>query len=133
MQIVKNNRSFLISRNETYSMYWFGNNKLDHWEQDTFHIFEHYKNHKGIYIDIGAWIGPTTLYCANIFEKVIAIEPDPVALSRLKKNMSVNTFNNIILIEKGLSFENGISEFGGNGELGNSESTLLIANKKEFL
>ena len=73
------------------------------------------------------------LYCANIFKKVIAIEPDPVALSRLKKNISANNFNNIVLIEKGLSSENGLTKFGGNGSLGNSESTLLIANKEEYL
>ena len=133
MEIVKNNCSFLISENEPYSMNWFSGNKLDKWETETFHIFEHYKNHKGIYIDIGAWIGPTVLYCANIYEKVIAIEPDPVAISRLKKNINANNFNNIVLIEKGLSSENDTTQFGGNGELGNSESTLLIANKEEYL
>jgi len=133
MKIVKNNCSFLISENEPYSMEWFSNNKLDNWEQDTFRIFEHYKNDKGIYIDIGAWIGPTVLYCANIYKKVIALEPDPVAFSRITKNISANSFNNIVLIEKGLSSENGITQFGGNGDLGNSESTLLIANKEEYL
>jgi len=133
MKIVKNNHTFLISEDEPYSIEWFSDNKINKWEQDSFHIFEHYKNNKGIYIDIGAWIGPTTLYCANIYKKVIAIEPDPVALYRLKKNIIANNFNNIVLIEKGLSSENGISKFGGNGELGNSESTLLIANKKEYL
>lgn len=133
MKIVKNDCSFEISENEPYSMKWFSNNQLDKWEQDTFNVFEHYKNHKGIYIDIGAWIGPTVLYCANIFKKVIALEPDPVALSRLKKNISANNFNNIVLVEKGLSLENGITQFGGNGTLGNSESTLLIANKEEYL
>jgi FkbM family methyltransferase len=132
MKIVKNKCSFLISKDEPYSIGWFKNNKIDKWEQDSFHIFEYYKNDKGIYIDIGAWIGPTVLYCANIYGKVIAIEPDPVALSRLKKNISVNNFNNIVLIEKGISSENGITQFGGNGPLGNSESTLLIANKEEY-
>ena len=97
-------------------------------------VLDYYKNHKeGIYIDIGAWIGPTVLYSANIYKKVIAIEPDPIALERLRRNINANTFHNIVLIEKGLSFENGMSEFGGNGPLGNSESTLLIANKAEYL
>ena len=91
MKIEKNNCSFLISEDDEYSMNWFSNNQLDIWEQDTFHIFEYYKNYKkGIYIDIGAWIGPTVLYCANIYKKVIALEPDPIALSRLKKNISAS-------------------------------------------
>ena len=132
MKIKKNNCSFFIS--DHFSKKWFSNNSLDTWEQETFHILEYYKNHKeSIYIDIGAWIGPTVLYSANIYKKVIAIEPDPVALTRLKQNMSVNSFDNIVLIEKGLSSYNGTSEFGGNGDLGNSESTLLIANKDDYL
>ena len=133
MKIVKHNISFIIIDNNTNkSTKWLLNN-IDVWEPDTFHIFNHYKNNEGVYIDIGSWIGPTALYCANIYKKVIAIEPDPVALRELKKNISVNNYNNISVIEKGLSSENGITQFGGNGRLGNSESTLLIANKEEYL
>jgi FkbM family methyltransferase len=132
MLIKKNKCSFSIS--DDYSKNWFANNKLDKWEKDTFHILEYYKNHKeSIYIDIGAWIGPTVLYSANIYKKVIAVEPDPVALKRLKQNINANKFNNIVLIEKGLSSSNGTSQFGGNGPLGNSESTLLISNKDDYL
>jgi len=133
MKIEKNNCSFFISE-DAYSRNWFSNNTINTWEKDTFHILEYYKNHKkGIYIDIGAWIGPTVLYCANIYKKVIAIEPDPIALERLKKNMSANSFTNVALIEKGLSSENGVTQFGGNGRLGNSESTLLISDKEDYL
>lgn len=132
MEIKKNNHSFLVS--DEWSKRWFSNNKIDTWEQDTFCILEYYKNHKeSIYIDIGAWIGPTVLYSANIYKKIIALEPDPVALKRLKQNLSANSFDNIVIIEKGLSSENGTTEFGGNGALGNSESTLLISNKADFL
>jgi len=132
MKILKNNRSFNIE--DSYSKSWFGDNKIDWWEQDTFHILEHYKERKqSLYIDIGAWIGPTVLYSANIYKKIIAIEPDPVALERLKINMRANRFTNISLVEKGLSSVNGTSKFGGNGDLGNSESTLLIANKEDYL
>lgn len=132
MEIKKNSHSFFIS--DKYSKSWFSNNKIDTWEQDTFCILEYYKNYKkGIYIDIGAWIGATVLYGANIYKKVLAIEPDPVALKRLKENISANNFHSIVIIEKGLSSVNGTSEFGGNGELGNSESTLLISNKDDYL
>ena len=46
----------------------------------------------------------------------------------MEKNISVNKFTNITLVKKGLSNKNGKSIFGGNGDLGNSESTLLIAD-----
>ena len=126
MNILKNNHNFYV--NGLYSMNWFSNNKLDTWEQDTFQVLEYYKNKKdGIYIDIGAWIGPTVLYAANIFSKVLAIEPDPIALERLEENLKVNNFKNINVIKKALSNSNSKSKFGGNGELGNSESTLLVS------
>jgi FkbM family methyltransferase len=133
MEISKNNYSFYVS-DDTFSKDWFDKGKLDKWEQNTFHILEYYKKHKkSIYIDIGSWIGPTVLYSANIYDKVIAVEPDTVALDRLKMNLAVNNFNNVILIEKGLSDHDGTSNFGGNGELGNSESTMLINNKDHYL
>ena len=86
MEVIKNNRKFLISReSNNYCVSWFTNH-YEMWEQDTFHILEYYKNIKGgIYIDIGSWIGPTVLYGANIYTNVIAIEPDPIAVKRLKK------------------------------------------------
>jgi len=134
MEIKKNNYLFYINKNDKFSKKWFENNKLDVWEKDTFHILEYYKNNKnGIYIDIGSWIGPTVLYSAIIYKKVIAIEPDPVAIKRLKKNIACNNFTNISLVEKGLSCENGTIDFGGNGDFGNSESTMLISNKEDFL
>ena len=132
MIIKKKNCSFSISDDE-YSKKWFSQ-FFDKWEEDTFYILDHYKNHKkGIYVDVGAWIGPTVLYSANIYKKVIALEPDPVAFNRLTKNINKNSFDNIVVIEKGLSSQNGRCEFGGNGDLGNSESTLLISNKNDFL
>ena len=129
-KITKNNISFNISG--SYSESWFSNNKLDRWELDTFHILDYYKNNKeSIYIDIGAWIGPTVLYAANIYKKVIAIEPDPIAIERLEQNLSVNNFNNISLIKKGLADKTGKCKFGSQGcGFGNSESTILVSNDK---
>jgi FkbM family methyltransferase len=126
MKIIKNNHSFYVTGE--YSQNWFRNNKLDTWEQDTFHILDNYKNENGVYLDIGAWIGPTVLYACKNFGKVIAMEPDPIALYELENNVKINNFTNITVIKKALSDKNGISKFGGNGPLGNSESTLLVAN-----
>jgi FkbM family methyltransferase len=129
MEIVKNEHKFkVIGR---YSENWFANDRLNIWEQETFYILDHYSNREinNVYVDIGAWIGPTVLYAASIYNKIIALEPDPVAFSRLEKNVLLNSFNNITLCKKALSNLNGHSLFGGNGELGNSESTLLVSFK----
>lgn len=131
--IKKNNTQFYIKGD--YSINWFVSNIENNiWECDTFNILDFYKNKNSIYIDIGSWIGPTVLYSSDKYKQVICFEPDPVAISRLNENLSVNNFKNITLITKALSNNNGISNFGGNGELGNSMSTLLVSldNKEEF-
>lgn len=128
MKVTKNNVSFLVSGK--FSENWFSKNSLDIWEPYTFYILDYYKDKiNGIYIDIGSWIGPTVLYATNIYKKVIAIEPDPIAVERLKENIKVNNFKNISLIEKALDSIDGYSLFGGNGEFGNSMSSLVIAGE----
>ena len=131
--IRKNNTKFNVKGQ--FSVHWFLNN-LDYgsWELDTFNILDFYQNKDLIYIDIGAWIGPTVLYSADKYKQVICFEPDPVAISRLNENLGVNNFTNITLITKALSNNEGTSEFGGNGELGNSMSTLLVGldNKEDY-
>jgi FkbM family methyltransferase len=131
--IKKRDTEFNISGQ--YSLEWFIPKVQDGiWEENTFHILDHYQNPDKIYLDIGAWIGPTVLYSANKFKQVICFEPDPIAIERLNENLSVNHFTNITLITSALSNTNGASEFGGNGELGNSMSTLLVSldNKEDF-
>ena len=39
---------------------------LDKWEPDTFHVLDLFKNDDGILIDIGAWIGPISLYSSSL-------------------------------------------------------------------
>lgn len=137
-KIQKNDIVFFVS---PASKCWFNANMNDlnainpktkkkrrQWESSTFKILSYFADPKGTYIDIGAWIGPTVLYSASQYEKVYCFEPDPLAIKKLKANLEVNDFQNIELIEKGLSNENGEAKFGGNGPLGNSESTLLVAD-----
>jgi len=47
-----------------------------------------YLSSRGPVVDIGAWIGPVTLWALELEAKVIAIEPDPVALEELKKQVA---------------------------------------------
>lgn len=141
-KIKKNDTIFYVSPE---SKGWFNANVNDdnsinpktgkkrwQWESTTFKILSHYADPNSIYIDIGAWIGPTVLYAAPQYGKVYCFEPDPTALKKLKANLKVNHFKNVELIEKGLSNKNGTAKLGGNGPLGNSESTLLV-NDEDFI
>ena len=43
--------------------------------------------------DIGAWIGPVTLWANHLGARVVAVEPDPYALALLHKNVDANCTN----------------------------------------
>ena len=57
-----------------------------------------------VMIDAGANVGFTTLYFKNHFSnlKIISLEPSLTVFERLKRNIQINSFNNIILYQKGL-------------------------------
>ncbi|TSC57839.1 MAG: methyltransferase, FkbM subfamily protein [Candidatus Peregrinibacteria bacterium Greene0416_19] len=98
------------------------------WEPETFRVFDAFLDRHHSYIDVGAWIGPTVLYGASKAKHVYALEPDPVAYAALHRNIVMNPqfARKITAVEAALGDSDGESIFGGNGELGNSESTLLI-------
>lgn len=41
-----------------------------------------------LFVDVGAWIGPVTLWAMEHTSNIIAIEPDPIALDELHGNCS---------------------------------------------
>ena len=60
------------------------------WEPETLGLMDRLLRPGAHFVDIGAWIGPTALYAAAKGAAVDAYECDPVALDRLKYNISVN-------------------------------------------
>lgn len=70
------------------------------------------------------------MYTSDKYKTIICFEPDIVALRRLKRNIHASNLNNIIIIEKALSNKIETISFGGNGKLGNSQSTMLINTDK---
>lgn len=64
--------------------------------------------------DIGANIGIYSLIASKKIGgsgRVYAFEPAPVAYSSLKKNIELNNFNNIVVIQKGISDKSGEAIF----------------------
>jgi FkbM family methyltransferase len=102
------------------------------YESNTYKIFEKYidKNHSCI--DIGAFIGSTTLYCAHLANKVYAIEPDPIAFTELKKNVSLNPGlkEKIELYQKCINDKSGKVRFGSIAKGGDSTSSLQFADSE---
>ena len=63
-------------------------------------------------IDAGAWVGAQTLYASKLYKHVYAIEPDPVAVEILKKNLAANNVDNVTLYEGALSDHAGTIKIG---------------------
>ena len=84
IRISRNNYKFNVNPTD-YEKFWeqFSN---ESWEKNTTDIFDRYIDRSTIYIDIGAWIGPTLFYAAQLAGKSIAIEADPIAFKRLDEN-----------------------------------------------
>ncbi|TFH25554.1 FkbM family methyltransferase, partial [Candidatus Bathyarchaeota archaeon] len=85
------------------------------------------------YIDVGAWVGPTVLYGSQLSRHAYAIEPDPVAISYLRKNISLNPdlIDKISVIDYCIGSENGIVRLGTK-TAGDSESSLLSIGEAKF-
>ena len=60
------------------------------WEPGTLAAIDRLVDRRTTFLDLGAWVGPTTLYAAAVARRVIAVEADPAALDQLQRNLAVN-------------------------------------------
>lgn len=57
------------------------------WEPHTKALVDDLLHQGDIFVDIGAWIGPVSLWAAKRGAHVIAVEPDPLALTELRRRL----------------------------------------------
>lgn len=128
-KIIIREKSFNVSDNNL--LFWDKvlNNK---WEKDTFNIFDRFLNKDTVYFDIGAWIGPTVLYAAQLSKFAYAFEPDPVAFNVLKSNLDLNEnrewHKKVNLLNKAAGAENGYINIGSRSSGGDSLSSALFTD-----
>ncbi len=60
------------------------------WEPASFGVLDRVLTADSTFVDIGAWIGPLTLYAANLADRCHAVEPDPRARAGLLANVACN-------------------------------------------
>lgn len=121
MQITIKEYNFTV--NDAFSSSW-AYIKQNDWEKFTFDCIEKNKGGK-MFWDMGAWIGPISLYASKIFDKVIAWEPDNIAHSELMVNLSLNSVSNVFVNKKGVYGKETDVRFG-KGETGWGDSTSSI-------
>jgi FkbM family methyltransferase len=120
-KITKNDESFFIKNTPEDPNLSFWNDIYSTWENDTFEILDKFLNKDKIFIDIGAWIGPTSIYGSRKSKHVFSIEADNLSFYDLSFNLYNNCDKNYTLINKAIyNIDNIEIKFGKNKFLTNS-------------
>ena len=105
------------------------------WENEIFNTIEKYVSNDSYFIDIGAWIGPVSLFAKNYASKLILFEPDPEAFKNLQKNFQLNhknkLENNIFLNELAVVSDNKKKINLNSKKFGDSGSSIYAENRSK--
>ncbi|WP_409733389.1 FkbM family methyltransferase [Tabrizicola flagellatus] len=103
------------------------------WEPETFAIFDEFIGGESLFLDVGAWIGPTALYGVQRAARCIAFEPDPLAFAELEANVAANRgqvwVEKLELHQCAINSDGRSFILGGRGEGGDSMSSALFPNR----
>lgn len=113
------------ANSEIEKQFWTDYNSND-WEPETFQVFDRFVEPGKTVLDVGAWIGPTTIYASQLGAKVHSYEPDPVAFRRLSTNIEQNAelSERVTLHQYGLADRKDTCRFYAVGQFGHSGASL---------
>src|SRR3989338_5856384 len=114
--IIQGNKFYIDKSDTTVSQELILSGK---WEDFESEVFKKNINVGDTVVDVGAHIGYYSIIVANavgISGKVFAFEPEPKNFELLKKNVEVNGYKNVVLIEKAISSKSGKSNLFINKE-----------------
>lgn len=133
-QVISVNKAEFNIHPLNYPEFWDLVNK-GNWEPETYAVFDQYIKSDTVFLDVGAWIGSTALYGAQIAAETHAFEPDPIAFKELKANKATNSnrnwFSKLHIYQKALSIDTGTAYLGSKNEGGDSMSSLLFADEDQ--
>jgi FkbM family methyltransferase len=92
------------------------------WEPHTFEALRRCVNEDTVVLDIGAWIGVTPFWTAQIARHVIAVEPDPKCLEILRA--LAPRYPNVTVIEAALATDPEV-KIHAKGRFGSSTTSVL--------
>jgi FkbM family methyltransferase len=85
--VVKAGVKIHFDSSQSYSS-WYRDTYAN-WESDTFEVFKRFVPDK-VVLDVGAWIGPTALWCGHVAKDVVALEPTTKAFGEFSANLAAN-------------------------------------------
>jgi FkbM family methyltransferase len=104
--------------------FWIDTN-FNAWEPETLGIFRRFAVPGAQVCDIGAWVGPTSIFAAKLGARVTSFEPDPVAYERLLFNVRMNAPGAVAAHRIALAATDGLRRMGAMAShLGQSGSSL---------
>lgn len=92
------------------------------WEPRTLKALSQYLDRDTVMIDIGAWIGVTSFFAAQIAGKVVAVDPDPKCIAILEGLAAGNP--NVKVLKGALSDQASVAIHAVDG-FGSSETSVL--------
>ena len=120
VKIIKRDETFIIEKSDSNISFW--NNIYTNWESETFDVFDKFLSKDKMFIDIGSWIGTTSMYGSRKSKHVFCIEADTQSFQDLSRNMKTNCTNNYTLIHNAIYHSDNIDiKFGKNKFLDDSK------------
>jgi FkbM family methyltransferase len=100
------------------------------WESGTLAVMRARLDRTTLFVDLGAWVGPTALYAAALGARVIAVEADPAALDQLKRNLAANPAlaGRIGVVPRAVHASAGSVTLGARRKPGDSMSSIALAD-----
>ena len=131
----KENDERFIELNKKYlkvSNHWFWNEyDKTGWEPQTYNTFKEFLTNDTTFVDIGAWVGMTAFYAAELGSKrIYAVEANPLSYELVKFNLSQNNFtmnaqvDQLCITDKDYDTCN----FGGNNGANTSSASSMRGN-----
>ena len=114
---------------DDYPTFWARADKGS-WEPGTLQTHAGLITRETLFIDLGAWIGPTSLHAAACGARVIAVEADPAAAAVLRTNVAANPLlaPRITVIERAVAATSAPVTFGARRKPGDSMASMLLAD-----
>lgn len=112
---------------EVHEWFWRDLYRTGLWEPETRALLEEILRPGDLFVDIGAWIGPVTLWALECGSSVIAVEPDPVALPELRRSVP----DSVEIWEGAVAVHSGSAALSAPGRLGISGSRLASEGEVE--
>lgn len=122
--IERNGVNFLVNYSTKNSSFW----DIEGWEKNNYDLILKLSESVKTFVHAGGWVGPFTLFASKLFDRVITLEPDPIAYDELKTNINLNKFENIIFLNKGFSNTNDKITIGSDYGLGRSDTSIFNNN-----